>query len=206
MNTFANVLLRLKTRGIYPKGFIDAGAHFGETCDIIQSIFPDSRVVSFEANPNCEPALKMVAREYCIGLLGKETKENITFYINPNDVTSTGCSIYKEESVFFKEGDHINLPMYRLDEIVPLEANMEFLKMDVQGAEIDVLEGAEKILEKIKWIYLEVSFVDCNRGAPLFSEVFLYLNKRGYHVCDICDPTYVNDRLVQTNFLFEKTS
>lgn len=204
MNTFRELLLRMKFRGLHPKGFIDAGAHFGETNFLISSVFPNTRVVSFEANPNCEPILKQQGIEYIIGLLGNETKENVPFYLDPNDVTSTGCSIYKEQSPHFEKAEKVDLNMYRLDDVIPLEANMEFLKMDVQGAEIDVLKGASKIMEKIKWIYLEVSFVKCNEGAPLFDDVFLYMKSIGYSVSDICDPTYVKQKLVQTNFLFEK--
>jgi FkbM family methyltransferase len=204
MNTFKDLLVRMKSRGIYPKGFIDAGAHFGETNFVISSVFPKSRVVSFEANPNCEPVLSRNGIEYIIGLLGNETKENVPFYLNPNDMTSTGCSIYREESIHFKDALKVDLNMYKLDDIIPLEANMEFLKMDVQGAEIDILKGASKIIEKIKWIYLEVSFVKFNSGAPLFDDVFLHLKSMGYRVSDICDPTYMDQKLIQTNFLFEK--
>jgi FkbM family methyltransferase len=201
---FRDLLIRMKSRGIYPKGFIDAGAHFGETNATIRQIYPDSRIVSFEANPNCESILKSNTQEYIICLLGKNTIESVPFYINPNDKTSTGCSIYKEESVHFKDAQTVQLPMYKLDDIIPDEANMEFLKMDVQGAEIDILDGSTRLLNKIKWIYLEVSFVKCNEGAPLFSDVFLYMNKLGYSVSDICEPTYIDNKLIQCNFLFEK--
>jgi FkbM family methyltransferase len=204
MNYFYNVLKRLNNRGITPAGFIDAGAHFGETNQLIRSIYPDTRVISFEANPSCEHILKQSGIEYVICLLGKENLESVPFYINPNDITSTGCSIYKEESVHFKDAGVINLPMYKLDDIIPPEVKMDFLKMDVQGAEIDILEGAQKLLPNIKWVYLEVSFVKCNDGAPLFDTVFKYLSDRNYRISDLCDPTWLDNKLIQCNFLFEK--
>lgn len=203
MNYFQHVLHRLKLRNIEPTGFIDVGAHFGETNHIIRSIYPNKRIVSFEANPACEHILKQQNIEYIIGLLGKENK-TVSFYINPNDKTSTGCSIYKEESHFFQNAEKLELQMYRLDEIVPVEAKMDFLKMDVQGAEIDVLEGATKLLHTIKYIFLEVSFTVCNKDAPLFDIVFMYLYKHGYKIIDVCEPTYIEDVLVQTNFLFAR--
>jgi FkbM family methyltransferase len=204
MNYFYNVLQRMRARGENPTGFIDAGAHFGETNELIRSVYPDARVVSFEANPHCEQILKEKGIEYFICLLGKERVEGVPFFVNPNDVTSTGCSIYKEESIHFKNAEAISLDMYRLDEIIPLEAKMNFLKMDVQGAEIDILEGAHKLLPSIKWIYLEVSFVKCNDGAPLFDTIFRYLTDRNYRISDLCDPTWVDNRLLQCNFLFEQ--
>jgi len=203
MNYFADVLQRLKLRNIEPTGFIDVGAHFGETNHIIRSIYPDKRIVSFEANPECEHILKQQNIEYIICLLGKENKD-VSFYINPDNRTSTGCSIYKEESHFFENAEKIMLQMYRLDEIVPADAKLNFLKMDVQGAEIDVLKGATKLLHTIQYIYLEVSFVKCNKDAPLFDEVFMYLYKQGYKIIDVCEPTYIDNVLVQTNFLFAR--
>lgn len=204
MNYMHEMLIKLRDRGIYPNGFIDAGAHFGETNMTIHSIFPDKRVVSFEANPNCEQVLKEQGMEYFICLLGDENREKVPFYINPNDTTSTGCSVFRETTEMFANPVVVELPMYRLDSIVPPEAKLDFLKMDVQGAEIKVMQGAENILHSIRWIYLEASFVQCNEGAPLFDTVFDYLRAKNYRISDIVDPTWVNNQLIQCNFLFER--
>lgn len=204
MRHFSQVLNHLKNRNLIPNGFLDVGAHFGETHDIIRPIFPDKRIFSFEANPNCANELVSRGIEHLICLLGNETKNSAKLFLNPDNLTSTGVSIYKEKSNYFENATTIDVPMYRLDDIVPIEANLDFLKMDVQGAEIDVLEGANKLIPTIKWIFLEVSFVNLNEGAPLFDDVYMYLRNLGYRITDECEPTYVNDRLVQTNYLFEK--
>jgi FkbM family methyltransferase len=204
MSHFIQVLNRLKIRNINPNGFLDVGAHFGESNEIIRAIYPGKRIISFEANPNCEIELKMRGMEHLICLLGRETKESAKLYMNPDNPTSTGVSIYKEKSNFFENATTLEIPMYRLDDIVPVEANLDFMKIDVQGAEIDVLEGASKLIPTIKWIFLEVSFVNLNEGAPLFDDVYMYLRNLGYRITDECEPTYVNDRLVQTNYLFER--
>ena len=204
MNYFVHLLHRLRNKGNFPKVFLDAGAHFGETNYTIRSVYPESRVISFEANPNCEPMLNQHGMEFVICLLGNEDKESVPFYINPNDVVSTGCSVYKEKTEHFANARTIELPMYRLDTIIPSEIVPDFLKMDVQGAELAILDGASRILPSIKWVYLEVSFVPCNEGAPLFKEVSDYLYNKGYQISDMCDPTYVKDELLQCNFLFER--
>jgi FkbM family methyltransferase len=167
-------------------------------------MFPDKRVFSFEANPNCEKILSEQGIEYLICLLGNENKEGVKFYINPDDVTSTGSSIYKEKTIYFENSYTIDVPMYRLDDVVPVDANLNFLKMDVQGAELDVLSGATKLIPYIKWIYLEVSFVSLNAGAPLFDDVYMNLRNFGYRIIDECDSTYVDNKLVQNNYLFER--
>jgi hypothetical protein len=124
--------------------------------------------------------------------------------MNPDNPTSTGVSIYKENSNFFERATTLEIPMYRLDSLVPAEENFDFLKIDVQGAEIDVLEGTTRLIPSIKWIFLEVSFINYNEGAPLFDEVYMYLRNLGYRITDECDPLYINNRLAQTNYLFER--
>ena len=204
MNYINHLLERLKFKGHYPRVLFDVGAHFGETNEILKSYFPESRIISFEANPNCIPYLNSRNIEFVPCLLGREDVDKVKFYINPNDPVSTGCSIFKETTVHFANASTIELPMYRLDSITPPELKPEFLKMDVQGAELSVLDGAEKILPSIRWIYLEVSFVSCNEGAPMFKEVSDYLYSRGYTIVDMCDSTYVDNQLMQCNFLFER--
>lgn len=204
MNIFPHLLMRMKNRGVTPTGFIDAGAHFGETNEYIQSIYPGVRVVSFEANPNCAPILTQRGIEFHICLLGDKTVEKVPFHLNPKDPTSTGCSIFREKTEFFENSNIVELPMYRLDEVVPIEAKMNFLKMDVQGAELNILDGAERILPAIDYIFLEVSFAQYNEGAPLFGEVFDYIRSKGYHITDMCEPGWQNDKLLQCNFLFER--
>lgn len=204
MNHFIHCLHRLKTRGINISGFIDAGAHFGETNIIMRQIYPEARVISFEANLYCEDMLKANAPEYIICLLGNQNKENINFYLDSKDVSSTGCSIYKEKSQHFNDAIVVELQMYKLDDIIPDEANIQFLKMDVQGAEIDILDGASRLLNKIKYVYAEVSFEECNEGAPLFDDLYNYMRSKGYKISDIVDSTYINNKFIQTNILFEK--
>jgi FkbM family methyltransferase len=205
MNYFSHLLYRLKSRGVPLNIVLDVGAHVGETNELIRSVYPQSRVISFEANPNSGAILKERGFECVICLLGKETtEETIPFYLNPKDPLSTGCSVYKERSEYFEHAQVLELPTYALDDIVPPEIVPDMLKMDVQGAELDILEGAKKILPRIKWIYLEVSFVPCNEGAPLFDTVYRYISDRGYRLVDMCDDTYIDNKLLQTNLLFER--
>jgi FkbM family methyltransferase len=204
MNTIVELFHRLKHRGINPNAFLDIGAHIGQTNMIIRHFYPNKRVISFEANPYCEPELKKIATEYFICLLGKESKENVKLFINSSNTISTGTSIYIENSNFFKDSDFLNVPMYRLDEVISADSNFDFIKMDVQGAEIDVLDGATRLLPKMRWIYLETSFINYNEGAPLFDDVYMYLRNLGYRIIDEADSIYMDNKLAQTNFLFEK--
>lgn len=54
------------------------------------------------------------------------------------------------------------------------------LKIDVQGAELDILRGAERVLANTKIVELEVEFNPQYEGQPLFSEVDAYMRSQGF--------------------------
>jgi hypothetical protein len=56
------------------------------------------------------------------------------------------------------------------------------LKLDVEGAELDVLRGAEAALEQALVLDVEVEFAELFRGQPLFAEVDLHLRERGWRL------------------------
>jgi FkbM family methyltransferase len=203
-NYLIHMLSRLKTRGITPKGFIDVGAHFGETVDTIRQVYGDANILSIEANPACEEVIRSKRVNYAICLLGQKSGAVAKFFVNRNDPTSTGCSVYLEKTDHFKDANILELDTYALDDIITNKDEFDFLKMDVQGAEIDVMKGATKLLEKIRWVYAEVSFTSFNEGAPLFNDVNDYLRQSGFAISDMCDPTYVDHKLIQCNILFER--
>jgi len=56
-----------------------------------------------------------------------------------------------------------------------------FLKLDVQGFEMEALRGAELSLPRIDGVQAEVSLVPLYEGAPTWIEVITYLQERGFH-------------------------
>ncbi len=73
---------------------------------------------------------------------------------------------------------------HRLDDL-PEAADADFMKLDVQGAEVDVLNGAEKMLETVTVIHTEVEFVPMYKGQPLFAEVDQRLRQAGFSLMKI---------------------
>lgn len=67
----------------------------------------------------------------------------------------------------------------RLDDIGEVQA-MDFLKVDVQGGELAVLEGAERLLRECLVIQAEVEFVQLYKDQPLFADVDSFLRARGF--------------------------
>lgn len=63
---------------------------------------------------------------------------------------------------------------------------IDFLYLDIQGGELNVLEGASEILkESILGIKLEVEFSPLYKNQPLFSDVDTYLRKQGFILFDL---------------------
>jgi len=67
----------------------------------------------------------------------------------------------------------------RLDDI-PDVTGADFLKLDVQGAELMILKGSEKLLENALVVHTEVEFVQLYKDQPLFAEVDSYLRSMGF--------------------------
>jgi FkbM family methyltransferase len=75
-------------------------------------------------------------------------------------------------SNFHKEGDNI------------------LLKIDTQGFERNVLEGAEESLKKIKGIQIELSLLELYEGQMLYREMIEYLEKRGFNLYSLENGFY----------------
>ena len=78
------------------------------------------------------------------------------------------------------------------------------LKADVQGYELEVLKGAPLTLRTVRWVYLELSFVQLYEGQPLAAEVISYLDDRGFLVDDLVHVTRSEGRAVQADLLFSR--
>jgi len=57
---------------------------------------------------------------------------------------------------------------------------VDLLKLDVQGAELQALYGARTLLEHVRMVYVEVSFVPIYKDCPLFGDIDLFLRECGY--------------------------
>jgi FkbM family methyltransferase len=72
-----------------------------------------------------------------------------------------------------------SIETHRLDDIPELAA-VDYIKLDVQGAECDVIEGAARTLASTLVVHTEVEFVPLYIGQPLFAEVDQALRRKGF--------------------------
>ena len=203
-------LQKIKSFGFDPKVTLDIGAYVGNWSRMIKSIFPSTRIHAFEAQPALEPHMVKLKNDYggtvdyTISLIGSENKKNVPFFNLVTADGSTGSSIYSENTKYQKTVS--NLDMQTVDSILTekrIGETVDLIKIDVQGAEIDVLKGATKALSTAKVVICELSLVEYNKGAPLISDVMTFMAERGFVLYDIVEFHKANrDTLIQIDGMF----
>ena len=78
----------------------------------------------------------------------------------------------------------------RLDDLESI-VDVDHIKIDVQGGELDVFQNADRILADVTVIQTEVSFVELYKKQPFFSDIDSYLRSRGF-VLHTCAAAYSN--------------
>ena len=119
---------------------------------------------------------------------------------SPGEVTLNLCrkpmvsSIYEPNRIFldlFPDAmrndivDNVKLLCETVDNIAKeSETDFDVIKLDVQGAELDVLRGATSALRTAIAIEIEVEFCEIYKGQPLFDQIFSYLREHGFEFID----------------------
>jgi len=183
-------LQHLKSRGFNPKLVIDVGVSNGEFFYECQKIFNNAEYLLFEAREKEETLIEKVLPH--VGVKVK-TFYNTLLGAGHNQVDfhqlDAGSSIYPEDTKFPKQV--VKKQMYPLmkflveeysDTKIPLPA---FLKIDTQGAELDILTGLGVWLDFIEVIQLEVALQEYNIGAPGVFAIHEFMNKKGFKLYDI---------------------
>ena len=197
------VLISLKDSGFYPKTIYDIGSCVGAWYKVAKKIWPESQIILFDGWKFVEFLYKELGVDYHIGLLGEKPKE-IDFYYN--DRKPGGNSYYKpnEEYVGSKYKQKERRSVETLDDVI-LEKGFglpSFIKLDVQGAELDILSGGKNAISNVEYILLEAQNIDFNMKAPKEDEVVKYLNNIGFE--KIKDLGFTSRIKADKDFLFRK--
>lgn len=82
---------------------------------------------------------------------------------------------------------------------------IDYIHMDVQGAEIMVLKGAKEILSKVKMIWMEVENMELYKNQPLKEDVECFMKKHGFTKIKDTVNSVAGDQLwVNLNYFFRK--
>ena len=157
--------------------FFDVGANIGDYAKELQQEFPNATIYAFEPNANTfETTQKNLSSLdiYCVNLGMGNQSEKKNIYSYDSDKSSQHATIYKD----------LMLDFYKVESIAEIEMELttidnfcqqqqidfiDFLKIDVEGHEIEVLKGAKNKIDEKKIKIIQFEFNVCN----VISRVFL---------------------------------
>ena len=193
----------LQNKGLPIEVIYDIGAYEGEWSFFMEKTCLNKKLFYlFEANKKHEQIIKSRGFKYHIGVLSNEIKD-IKFYSKNHQ----GDSYYLEQTNFYEQDlKPENIKSDTLDSVVKKNKFdfPDFIKIDTQGSELDILKGGSNTLSTCKLIYLECPVIDYNKNSPKFVNYIQSLNSLGYVPIDVCDISYVDKVLIQIDILFIK--
>ncbi len=206
--THRNALARLKSLGFAPGVIYDVGAYRGGWTRAAAEVFPAAQFVLFEANRDHVDALAASGHRYVVAALGADDGGTRAFHV-PRTGDVTGASLYVENTTHYAAANLQvrEVATARLDTLVAREQlpAPDLVKIDVQGAELEVLAGASATLQHASVLIAEVSLVDYNRRAPLMADVIAAVDRIGLRCADVCEVHRTPDRFVlQLDLLFAR--
>lgn len=189
----------LRDLGWSPSSILDIGGYKGTWTRDIQKVFPKAAVTIVE--PNAHVELRSIGVPVYEELLSSETK-TVPWYSN----LSTGDSMYKERTRHYDGVTPLTRTTTTLDKLFPAQW-FDFVKIDCQGAEVDILKGGETLIQSTEVLLLECSFAgQYNTGAPSLADYIRYTDSIGFAPFDITELHRANGILCQVDILFVRKS
>ena len=78
----------------------------------------------------------------------------------------------------------IEVEQVRMDQLL-VDCDIDIVKLDIQGYEMEALQGMEGLLHSIKIIVTEVAFIPLYENQPLFSDIDLFLQKINFQLFNL---------------------
>lgn len=181
-----------------PRGIVDVGANRGGWTKAVQRQYPGVETFMVEAAASHTEELEATKNmfephvvDYQIALLSSADGETVEFYAN--DGPGTGNSMFLERTKFFENTKPELRTTSKLDSLVKHIEHIDYLKLDVQGAELMVLSGASETLKRTTFVQLEVSIIEYNNGGACWHQIDEVLRMNGFHLYDSGDYMYNDD-------------
>ena len=196
----------------------DVGANAGQFGVLLREIGFDGKIVSFEPLSDARESLQNISRNdplWQIALqtaIGEENGE-IEIQIAGNSQSSSVLDMLDTHVRAAPDSKYIGkekVALRKLDSIAPdyMDSNsIAFIKIDTQGYETQVMNGAKKLMSQIVGLQVEISLVPLYKGQCLFDEMLKKLKNDGFELWSIStvfsDPNTA--QLLQVDATFFRT-
>jgi FkbM family methyltransferase len=196
-------LARLRRRGLHIEVVYDIGAHRGQWTESVRASLPGARFFLFEANEVHAGELQGTGERYFIAVLSAE-EQVVNFY----GTGEPGDSYFREATDHYSDVTPTSLQATTLDNLVAINGLPlpDFVKVDVQGAELDVLRGAKTALHTAKLVLLECPITEYNEGAPTIDEYFHFMDERGFTPLEFLGRNWRRGKMMHVDVLFASVS
>ncbi len=171
---------------------LEVGAHpyegSNEPFHQIINFFPNSKIFAFEINKDeCEKLNKNSPKGikfFPYALSEKQQRKKIHVTNHP-----MCTSLYEPNEKLMRLFNNLNFAyLKKIEEIETVSLDffikkqnlkfIDFIKIDIQGAELDVFRGGVECLKKVLTIITEVEFVELYKNQPLFGDVNTFLKEK----------------------------
>lgn len=198
------------------KTVVDVGSNRGQFALVAKFCFPKAKIISFE--PLLKPSelfSKIFFSDKNVTLynaaIGSENTSH-KMYVSAHDDSSSLLPISSLQRRIFPGTEEVDIVTVQ---VAPMDFFLNkndivapaILKLDVQGYELEVLEGCSVVLNEFTYIYVECSFVELYEGQAFASEVIDFLYKKYFSLDGVYNMYYDdNGRAIQADFLFKKAN
>jgi len=161
-----------------PARVLDIGAWNGFWTKTCKSFWPNSHYTCIEAGENHRKDLEVITNDVHIAVAG-DTNKTVSMHLietRPGKIKYTkGSSLFS-----WNEKEHTRLvEMVTLKTLVGDDAHYNFIKQDVQGAELMIMQGSPKIFQRADYVLNEVN-IDKIDIMPSYDEMNDYMNTLGF--------------------------
>ncbi len=183
-------LIKMKNlQNIYPRVIYDIGAAVLHWTDSARKVWPESKYFAFDAMDECAVLYKESNVGFAIAVLSDLDKKQVDFYMNKT--APGGNSYYRENPQFSPAANYLYSDLHKIEkttwtlDTVVRSCNFplpDLIKIDVQGAEMDVLKGATQTLRQCNDLILEIPHIEYNKGAPKKEQIIDFVESIGFRL------------------------
>lgn len=214
---YGDIALRKALLEILPErieNYVDVGAFDGDFFEIIRKERPVAKAILIEPQDKYFAALQSLhAHNKSVVLVNKILlADSRTVEFNVNALPATSSVLMADEHLLGSEiditGNKVQIQSTTLDSVMSEHpGSVTLLKIDVQGAELEVLKGATQTLHRTQLAWIEVSFKPLYKNSALFADIQQYMELHGFIMLNIV-PGFrgKSGELLQADCLFKKKS